>query len=158
MAERRQQGFTLIEILITVAVIGILAGVAIPRIGNSLALQELDNAARDLAGDIRLLELMAQNSNDGKGGGAGSIVIPRISFINGAPYGYQIFMNDGTKITKYFPVSVSLNKNPGAITSSIYDGKITIGTIGLASTKVSGAMRFIKIQPMTGRVRVDDHL
>ena len=144
---KRQQGFTLIEVLITVAMIGILAGIAIPRLGNALALRELDNAARQLAGDLRLLEELAHNTNDN-----GVTLIPFMMFKNSTPYGYQITGHSWV----YFPSSVRINDNPANVEVRIDGNPSNPIRISLESTVVSGAQRFIKIQPLTGRVRISD--
>lgn len=153
----KQRGLTLVEVLVTIAVLGILAGIAVPQISRTIALRELDNASRQLAGDIRLLEQMTLNSNDGSNG-VGGILVPNIVFFQGPPAGYTFYKNDKSKEIKHFPSSVTLNGTPSQLSASVYDGKVNSETIGLSSNKVPGVSRFIKIEFMTGRVRVDDHI
>lgn len=47
--QRKEQGFTLIELMVTIAVMAIIAMMAAPSFGNLVAKKRLDTAARDFA-------------------------------------------------------------------------------------------------------------
>ncbi len=47
--QRKEQGFTLIELIITIAVLAIIATIAAPSFGNLVAKRKLDTTARDFA-------------------------------------------------------------------------------------------------------------
>jgi type IV fimbrial biogenesis protein FimT len=49
-----RKGFTLLELIIVVALIGIVATLAAPSFNDSLARMRLKGAVRELASDIRL--------------------------------------------------------------------------------------------------------
>jgi prepilin-type N-terminal cleavage/methylation domain-containing protein len=62
-AVRRQCGFTLIEVMIAVAIVGILAMVAVPNYLQWNARYQLKQATTELAGSLNLARMAAMNRN-----------------------------------------------------------------------------------------------
>lgn len=52
LANRQRAAFTLLEIVVVLAIVSILAAIAIPRFANSIATQRVESAARRIAADI----------------------------------------------------------------------------------------------------------
>lgn len=64
MSRNDERGFTLIEVMVVVAILGILVAMAMPDLTRTLDRYKLNTAARDLAGNIRLVR---QRAIDGEG-------------------------------------------------------------------------------------------
>ena len=62
-AERRPSGFTLIGLLLTMVIMGILAGIAIPSFSPWLPKSRVNGAARTLFTDLRLAKMKAISEN-----------------------------------------------------------------------------------------------
>ena len=62
-APRCQKGFTLIEVMIAVAIVGILAMVAVPNYLQWNARYQLKQATTELAGSLNLARMVAMNRN-----------------------------------------------------------------------------------------------
>lgn len=60
---KRQAGFTLIEIMIAVAIVGIASALAVPNIREWLARYDLKQSMSEIAGDLNLAKLVAMNRN-----------------------------------------------------------------------------------------------
>ncbi len=63
VAVRRQGGFTLIEVMIAVAIVGILAMVAVPNYLQWNARYQLKQGTTELAGSLSLARMAAMNRN-----------------------------------------------------------------------------------------------
>jgi len=58
-----RRGFTLVELVVVLAIMAIVAALAVPRYANSLARYRADAAARRIASDIELLQSRAYSRN-----------------------------------------------------------------------------------------------
>ncbi len=56
----RRGGVTLLDVVLTVAIVGIMAGIALPRYGHSLARYRAEMAARRIVNDLDLLRMRAR--------------------------------------------------------------------------------------------------
>lgn len=56
-------GYTVVELLVTVAIIGLLSTLALPSINNVILRYRLKDAAREIASSLRLLRIRAISTN-----------------------------------------------------------------------------------------------
>ncbi|EAX47869.1 hypothetical protein TcarDRAFT_1558 [Thermosinus carboxydivorans Nor1] len=149
-----QRGFTFIETVIAVAILGIAATLAMPAIGNFLAAHELNYAARNLAADIRYLQQLSINDPDNKADYK-MFIQPneyRITWYNATDPLNP--MPEDTFKRVVLPASVLIVSPPQQLKFGSLGVPLNGTSILLQSTK--GGYKYVKIAPITGRVRVDD--
>jgi type IV pilus assembly protein PilA len=120
---KRQAGFTLIEVMIVVAIVGIVSVLAVPNIGEWLARYDLKQSMSEVAGDLNLAKLVAMNRNRQATVTiqmAGSLV--QVSGISG---GREIF---GTRI-----LPSRINARPGG-TATVNFSSMGLSTVTAAQT------------------------
>lgn len=154
-----QNGFSLIEMLMVVAIMAIVAAIAIPFFGGFLANRDLKSAARDIVGDVYELRQRAISENTWY----------QITFDQGAnSYNLQKCANTGspcgnfndmiTKKPSAFRIDISLsnvNINGGSVLQMQPNGVVsptTGGSVQLINGRGSTATVTIKL---TGRTYVD---
>lgn len=146
-----RNGFSLIELLLVLLLIGILLAVAIPLGERSVARFNLTSAARQMAADIRMHQQVAISSED-------DLSTYQIIF-DPSKHRYQLQKNTLIMKTINLPGTVHItNTNfPGqnnrlrfSIQGRPIDGG---GTITLLD-QVTGELYYVIVAAITGRVRI----
>jgi len=149
--KQRVDGFSLIELIIIVVIIGVLALNLVPFSLKAISRVELERAARMVASDIRYGENKAlTEQND----------LYRIQFLTDSN-AYRKYFNstnpNSYKLVK-MPDGIMLNSAVfGSTNPKLYFNKRGTVTVGgsVALTDNHGNWMFVRVAPVTGRVRIE---
>lgn len=142
-----QRGFTLIELIIAIAVISIIAGLALPVAGETLAKQRIDTAAHILEADIRSVQQMCINTTP-------DTIFPTIK-----PLSNKYIIKKGSNIIKSIDLPSGVNlSGPETLTfgmdgTPLTDGQPLPTTLLMTSNDTSLIKKVVVSS--AGRVRVE---
>ncbi|RPF49224.1 type II secretion system protein H [Thermodesulfitimonas autotrophica] len=145
----RERGFTLVEVLVVVALVGLLLGVAVVSFNRAAAHWEIEAAARLLASDIRAAQQKALAEG----------TATAVRFYRDAGY-YEQHSGGAVRGAVYLPVRVRFAKLTfPAVAAGVYELHFAAsgnpgGTGTAYLTNYAGEYRAVRVLVGTGRVRV----
>ena len=115
--KRIQQGFTLIELMIVVAIIGILAAIAIPQYQNYTGRAQLSDAIVIASGLKTAVGEYYQINGSHTGADSGTGGIPAAIGSNAGKYANSVSVTNGT---------ISLTMNSSGVASCVKSANVTL--------------------------------
>lgn len=97
------RGFTLIELMVTIAVIAILAMVAAPSMGNLIAKQQLNKSTRELAATLAQARSQAALLRRNVTVNLNSTAAPAITSFSWAPSGESVYKTSSITSLVFLP-------------------------------------------------------
>jgi prepilin-type N-terminal cleavage/methylation domain-containing protein len=138
MDSKSQHGYSLIELVVAVALAGILAAIALPGWNKLLPSYQLDSSARQFQSELHNIKMRAATENVGF----------QLVYANGAA-AYTIQRDSAVLVTKPLPAGVIVT-SAGTISFSPR-GTASANRIRLRSS--DGMCKQVVVSP-TGRVRI----
>lgn len=148
----RQQcsGFSLLELLVVTAMISMICGMGMMRLGESVAEYELSAAALELAADLRWMQQMAVNSPASSGGPFYLMIIDHSTCAR-----YQIAAATKTLKWTRLPDSVRLADVQEKIMFNSNGSPYKARSFVLQSLRLK-KNRYVIVAAVTGRVRISN--
>jgi len=148
----RRKGFALIELVVVLAIVAILGGIAVPLYQNYLDKSRLTVALRQVEADLRKAQAMAKSSG----------VNYEVLFIPGQST-YKIYEHPSTSLAKLketieLPGGVKIYTNTAPANKIVYysayaTSEVTGGTITFKSPKSKTGK--VIVASITGRIRIE---
>lgn len=148
---KQEKGFTLVEVLISIVILGVVIGVTTPSLARSLAKRKLSTAATQLKADIRYTRQIAITERRARA--IKFYVYERSS----EPNVYEIFRNADPLKKVHLPENIKLiycNFAADRLTFTNQGNPQQGGTITLENQYCDKL--YVITLPITGRVRIDD--
>ncbi len=115
--KRIQQGFTLIELMIVVAIIGILAAIAIPQYQNYTGRAQLSDAITIASGLKTAVGEVYQVTGDSTSADSGALGIPAAIASGAGKYANSVSVADGV---------ISVKMNTSGVASCVSGATVTL--------------------------------
>ncbi len=165
----REQGFTMVELLVGTAIISVMVAIAIPNMGPTIDRYRLKDATRDLVSFMQEVKMaaLAQNTDqiimfdesgtpgfyywdsDGDGNSAGEQII------NFSNYGSGIDYGSGSTSTNWTPVTIATSDLATFTGELLTFSKRGLGTSGIVYLQNKNAdICFAVTVLMTGSIKV----
>ncbi|MGC3819030.1 MULTISPECIES: GspH/FimT family pseudopilin [unclassified Acinetobacter] len=144
--QRKEQGFTLIELMITIAVLAIIATMAIPSFGDLVAKQKINAATRELMVAVNQAKSQAatmkttvalclnrtNSDNDFTKEDCATVAIPEYTATTGTPPVKVLTDDQQKEVVKTRVISVPVDKKITVLSSSAT--AILFNEVGIATS------------------------
>ena len=154
----KKAGFTLVEVMIVIAVFAIMAAVAIPAFMSLLPGMRLNGAARQVMGDLMAARMKAVKLNQKT----------KVFFDNDHQYRICNDADNNTTVVagegdvenrdiqnEYSDITLSKSHDTGVYPDPVFQPRGTASIIIITLTNSEGAQKKVKVH-LTGRIMIED--